>query len=201
MAAAGTPIRVPVAVACRVLGRSTQGYYQWLRDPVSQRDWDDAHLIDVLREIHADDPTLGYRFLSDELADQGSTASENRVWRLVLLAGLQASHHRRRGKGNKPGPAVHDDLLGVVDDKGRVTHDFSTVATGPDQVWLPRITEHWTAGEGKLYLCAVKDCWSNKIVGYSIDTRMKSELAAAALRNAIILRAPVGTIVHSDRGS
>ena len=201
MAAAGTPIRVPVAVACRVLGRSTQGYYQWLRDPVSQRDWDDAHLIDVLREIHADDPTLGYRFLSDELADQGSTASENRVWRLALIAGLQASHHRRRGKGNKPGPAVHDDLLGVVDDKGRVTHDFSTVATGPDQVWLTDITEHWTAGEGKLYLCAVKDCWSNKIVGYSIDARMKSELAAAALRNAIILRAPVGTIVHSDRGS
>ena len=76
MAAAGAPIRVPVAVACRVLGRSTQGYYKWLRDPVPQRDWDDAHLIDVLREIHADDPTLGYRFLADELADQGATASD-----------------------------------------------------------------------------------------------------------------------------
>ncbi|GAA1122564.1 hypothetical protein GCM10009582_19650 [Arthrobacter flavus] len=201
MAAAGAPIRVPVAVACRVLGRSTQGYYKWLQDPVSQRDWDDAHLIEVLREIHADDPTLGYRFLADELADHGATASENRVWRLALIGGLQASHHRRRGKGNKPGPAVHDDLLGNVDDKGRVTHDFGSVATGPDQVWLTDITEHWTAGEGKLYLCAVKDCWSNKIVGYSIDTRMTSELAAAALRNAITLRAPAGTIVHSDRGS
>ena len=126
---------------------------------------------------------------------------KNRVWRLALFLGLQASHHRRRGKGNKPGPAVHDDLLGVVDDNGGVTYDFSTIATGSDQVWLTDITEHWTAGEGKLYLYAVKDCWSNKIVGYSIDTRMKSELAAAALQNAIILRAPVGTIVHSDRSS
>lgn len=50
-----------------------------LRKPVSRRDWDDAHLIDVLRELHADDPTLGYRILADELSDQGSTASENRV--------------------------------------------------------------------------------------------------------------------------
>ncbi len=54
---------------------------------------------------------------------------------------------------------------------------------------------------GKLYLCAVKDCYSNKIVGYSIDSRMKSALAASALRNAIALRYPAGTICHSDRGS
>ena len=59
MAATGAPIRVPVAVACRLLGLSTQGYYKWLRSPVSQRDWDDAHAIDQLREIHDDDPTLG----------------------------------------------------------------------------------------------------------------------------------------------
>ena len=67
MAATGPPIRVPVAVACRVLGLSTQGYYKWLKDPVCQRDWDDAHLIDVLYDLHADDATLGYRFLTDEL--------------------------------------------------------------------------------------------------------------------------------------
>ena len=198
MAAAGAPIRVPVAVACRVLGLSRQGYYQWLKDPVSQRDWDDAHLINVVLELHADDPTLGYRFLTDELADVGITASENRVWRLCSTAGIFASHHRRKGKAGKPGPPVHDDLLAVVDEKGRVRHEFT--ATVPNQVWLTDITEHWTA-EGKLYLCAIKDCYSNKIVGYSIDSRMKSSLAAAALRNAIALRSPAGTICHSDRGS
>jgi len=78
MAATGAPIRVPVAVACGVLGLSRQGYYQWLKDPVSQRDWDDAHAIDALHQIHEDDPTLGYRFLTDELGDAGITASENR---------------------------------------------------------------------------------------------------------------------------
>ncbi|TSD65783.1 transposase [Aeromicrobium piscarium] len=95
MAAAGAPVRVPVAVACRVLGLSPQGYYQWLKDPVSQRDYDDAHLIDVLLEVHADDPTLGYRFLTDELADEhGITVGENRVHRLCQVAGITASHHK-----------------------------------------------------------------------------------------------------------
>jgi len=62
---------------------------------------------------------------------------------------------------------------------------------------LTDITEHPTA-EGKLYLCAVKDCYANKIVGYSIDSRMKSPLAASAIRNAISLRTPAGTIVGSS---
>ena len=198
MAAAGAPIRVPVAVACRVLGLSTQGYYKWLTEPLCQRDWDDAHAINTLHEIHDDDPTLGYRFLTDELADAGITAGENRVARLCQMAGIAASHHRKKGKAGRPGPAVHDDLLARVDERGRVRHGFT--ATAPNQIWLTDITEHRT-GEGKLYLCAVKDCFSNKIVGYSIDTRMKSSLAVAALRNAIILRDPQGTIVHSDRGS
>jgi putative transposase len=196
----GARIRVPVAVACRVLGLSTQGYYKWLKAPVSQRDWDDAHVINVLLGIHEDDPTLGYRFLTDELADAGTIASENRVWRLASIAGVFASHHRRRGKAGKPGPAVHDDLLATVDEHGRVTHDFVGAATGPNQVWLTDISEHPTR-EGKLYLCAVKDVYSNKIVGYSIDSRMKSALAASAIRNAIALRTPAGTICHSDRGS
>jgi len=195
MAATGAPFRVPVAVACRVLVLSPQGYYKWLQEPVSQRDWDDAHAVNVLREIHQDDPTLGYRFLTDELADAGIVASENRVWRLCSIAGVFASHHRRRARAGKPGPPVHDDLLATVDEKGRVTHTFT--ASAPNQVWLTDITEHPTR-EGKLYLCAVKDVYSNKIVGYSIDSRIKSALAASALRNAIALRSPAGTICHSE---
>jgi putative transposase len=133
---------VPVAVACRVLGYSTQAYYKWLKDPVSQRDWDDAHVIDVLLILHEDDPTLGYRFLTDELGDEGITASENRVWRLCSTAGIFASHARKKAKAGKPGPPVHDDLLAAVDDKGRVTHDFT--ASRPNEKWLMDITEHWT---------------------------------------------------------
>ncbi|CAM5674139.1 hypothetical protein SCANM63S_09375 [Streptomyces canarius] len=66
---------------------------------------------------------------------------------------------------------------------------------------MPTLTEHAT-GEGKLYLCAIKDAFSNRIVGYSIDARMKSRLAVAVLDNAVARRGDVdGCILHSDRGS
>jgi len=198
MAATGARIRVPVAVACRVLGFSTQGYYQWLKAPIYQRDWDDAHLINAALDIHADDPGYGYRFIADELAEHGIAASENRVWRLCSAQRIFSLHAKKRGLHRKPGPPVHDDLLKVTDKHGRPTRDFTAAA--PNTKWLTDITEHPT-GEGKLYLCAVKDCYSNKIVGYSIDARMKSSLAVSAIRNAISLRSPVGTILHSDRGS
>ena len=66
-------------------------------------------------------------------------------------------------------------------------------------MWLTDITEHPT-GEGKLYLCAIKDVYSGRIVGYSIDSRMKASLAVTALERDR-LRNPAGTVVHSDRGS
>jgi transposase InsO family protein len=198
MAATGAPIRVPVAVALRVLGLSRQGYYQWLNDPVSQRDWDDAHLIDKLYDLHTDDATLGYRFLTDELdLEHGIIVGENRVHRLCRIAGITASHHKKRSKAGSTGPAPHDDLLAVVDVHGVVRHEF--LADGRDKVWLWDISEHPTR-EGKLYICAIKDVWSNRIVGYSIDSYMRSSLARAAMRNAIALRSPAGTICHSDRG-
>ena len=62
---------IPVAVTCRVLGFSKQAFYQWEADPVTQRDWDDAHLINAALDIHHDDPAFGYRFIADELADRG----------------------------------------------------------------------------------------------------------------------------------
>ncbi|MFP3581649.1 IS3 family transposase, partial [Arthrobacter sp. SIMBA_036] len=97
------------------------------------------------------------------------------------------------------GPPVHDDLCAVTDSKGRTRHEFT--AEGPNQLWLSDITEHATA-EGKLYLCAVKDVYSNRIVGYSIDSRMKSRLALAALNSAVARRGDVaGCILHTDRGS
>ena len=90
----------------------------------------------------------------------------------------------------RPGPAVHDDL---------VLRDFT--ADRPNQLWLTDITEPRT-GQGKLYLCAVKDVFAGKIVGYSIDSRMTSRLAVNALNNAVALRGNVaGCVVHSDRGS
>ncbi|MCW2904270.1 MAG: Transposase [Streptosporangiaceae bacterium] len=63
--------KIPVAVTCRVLGFSAQAFDKWAANPVSQRDWDDAHLINAALDIHADDPAFGYRFIADELRGAG----------------------------------------------------------------------------------------------------------------------------------
>ncbi|MEO5316931.1 IS3 family transposase [Pseudarthrobacter sp. AG30] len=180
---------VPVAVTCRVLGFSKQGYYRWRASPVTERDWVDAHLVNAALDIHTDDPAFGYRFIADELPEKGIVAGENRVQRLCRDHGIWSVFSKKRGLNRRPGPPVHDDL---------VDRDFTAAA--PNELWLTDITEHPTA-EGKLYLCAVKDVYSGRIVGYSMDSRMKSSLAVAALENAVRSRRPAGTVVHSDRGS
>jgi putative transposase len=180
---------IPIAVTCRVLGFSKQAFYQWKADPVSQRDWDDAHLINAAIDIHHDDPEFGYRFIADELPGRGVKASRNRVSRLCTQQRLWSVHAKKRGLSHKPGPPVHDDL---------VERSFTADAT--NRLWLTDITEHPT-GEGKLYLCAVKDACSKRIVGYSMADRMTSQLAVDALNNAALRRKPRQTVVHSDRGS
>jgi transposase InsO family protein len=181
---------IPVAVTCRVLGFSKQAYYKWRKNPVSSRVWSDAHLVEAARRIHADDPEFGYRFITDELeAEYGIRASENRVQRLCRQHGIYSVLARRKRRGGKPAPAVHDDL---------VRRDFG--AMRPDELWYADITEHSTE-EGRLYLCAIKDACSGRVVGYSMDERMKASLAVAALQNAVAIRCPQGTVVHSDRGS
>ncbi|MEU0946615.1 IS3 family transposase [Streptomyces canus] len=137
----------------------------------------------------------------DDGAKPGTTSQESaelrEARRPIKLLEQENEHNRwwsvfgkKRGKSKKAGPPVHDDL---------VSRDFT--ASGPNRLWLADITEHAT-GEGKLYLCAVKDVFSNRIVGYSIDERMKSRLAVTALDNAVARRGQVdGCILHSDRGS
>ncbi len=181
---------IPVVVTCRVLGFTPQAFYKWRARPVPRRDWDDAHLVDAARDLHDDDPVFGYRFIADELVqERGIQASENRVQRLCSAHGIFSVLARKRDRRAKPGEPVHDDL---------VQRAFG--ARAPNELWFTDITQHPTA-EGKLYLCAVKDAFSGRIVGYSMDDRMKASLAVAALRNAIGLRAPSGPVVHSDRGS
>jgi putative transposase len=187
LAAEGFPVRL----TCGVLGFSAQAFYKWRARPCSDRDYADARLTNALVDLHGDDPEFGYRFLTDELEAAGHTVGERRVWRLCRDQRLWSTTTRkgRRGAGKTPGPAVHDDL---------VQRNFT--AERPDQIWLTDITEHPTV-EGKLYCCAIKDVFSNRIVGYSIADRMTAGLAVAALRAAIARRQPTGTVVvHSDRG-
>jgi putative transposase len=187
LAAEGFPVRL----TCGVLGFSTQAFYKWAADPICQRDLDDAHLTNAIVDIHADDPEFGYRFIADELERDGHQVGESRVHRLCREHRIWSTTTKKGRRTTKTsGPAVHDDL---------VQRNFS--ALGPDLVWLTDITEHPTTSEGKLYACAVKDVFSNRIVGYAVSDRMTADLAVRALRSAVARRRPRGTVVvHSDRG-
>lgn len=186
---------IPVTVRCPVLKISGQPYYRWLEYPVSNRQRVQAHRLNALIDAHTEDPEFGYRFLTDEAADAGQLMSERTAWALCHAQGVFSVISKRcKGKGTRPGPPAHDDLLQRV-----------FTASEPNQVWVTDITEHRT-GEGKLYLCTIKDLCGNRIVGYSRGSRMKASLAVAALNNAVTNRVrtgqPVtGCIVHSDRGS
>lgn len=190
LAATSAPVRVPVAVTCRVLGFSTQAYYKWKKKPVCARQEEEQHLISILKVLHEKDPEGGYRVLADDLTDLGYSVSERRVWRLCHITGIRSTITTRKRKYTVAGPPAHDDL---VNRKFRTDH--------PNRLWLGDITEHPTK-EGKLYLCAFKDTCSNEIVGYSMDSTMTADLAVNALKMALSHRGhPTGVVVHTDRGS
>jgi len=167
---------------------------------VTDADWVAAHRANALFDAHVDDPEFGYRYLHEEAADAGQVMTERTAWAICSKQGWWSVFGKKRTRGGKkPRPPVHDDRCAVVDKHGVTRHVFT--AAGPNQLWLGDITEHWT-GEGKLYLCAVKDVYSNRIVGYSIDSRMKSGLTVAALNSAVARRGDVaGCVLHTDRGS
>ncbi len=183
---------IPVAVTCRVLKLARQPYYRWLANPVTESELVQAYRANALFDAHADDPEFGYRFLADEAADAGQVMAERTAWRICSTNGWFSTFGKKpkRGKGRKVGPPVHDDL---------VQRDFT--AAGANELWLADISEHRTL-EGKLYVCAIKDVFSNRIVGYSIDSRMKSAIAVNALNSAVARRGDVaGCVLHSNRGS
>jgi transposase InsO family protein len=188
---------IPVAVTCRVLKLARQPYYRWLASPVTARELAQAYLADAVFDAHRDDPEFGYRLLADQAREAGLEGCDRTVWRICTANGWWSVFGKKRGtNGRKPGPPAHDDL---------VRRDFT--APAPNRLWLTDITEHPT-GEGKLYLCAIKDVFSGRIVGYSIRDRMKARLAVDALASAVARRSGdtrnggvAGCVVHSDRGS
>lgn len=182
---------IPVAVTCRVLKLSRQPYCRWRRQQVSTAELDEAYRANALIDAHRDDPEFGYRFLVEEAAAAGEVMCERTAWRICRDDQWWSVFGKKRGKnGRGPGPPVHDDLVQRV---------FSADAV--NQLWLTDITGHRTE-DGKLYLCAVKDVFAGRIVGYSMSDRMEARLAVNALENAVSRRGDVaGCVVHSDRGS
>jgi putative transposase len=185
-------------VACRVLGVSRSGYYDWLGRPASPRAQENVHLLKLIEQIHVESrETYGSPRVHAELTlGLGLSVNLKRVARLMRHAGIQGLYRRRR-RGctvRNPGAAPSADL---------VNRDFAV--TEPNRLWVTDITEHPTA-EGTLYCAAVMDAYSRLIVGWSIAAHMRTELVTDALGMAIIRRQPdkqhddEQTILHSDHG-
>ena len=198
------PIRVPVTVTCRVLKLCRAQYYRWLTAPVTSAEVRWAYRANALFDAHRDDPAFGYRYCREEAGEAGQCMSVRTAWAICSSNTWWSVFAKKRAGRPRPGPPMHEDRLATLDATGRTRHDFTT-AGAVNTVWLTDITEHVT-NEGKLYLCAIKDACSGRIIGYCIDSRMTSKLAVTALDSAVSRRAAGGTdvagcIVHSDRGS
>jgi len=183
----------PVTRMCKVLNVSPSGYYAWRKRPVSAREMANRQLVEKIKAVHAEShETYGSPRIYHELKDQGVACSENRVARLMRLHDIRAKQNKRykvTTKRNKAHP-IAPNLL---------NRDF--VADRPDHKWLADIT-YIPTQEGWLYLAAILDLYSRRIVGWAMAERLISALTVDALKMAIRQRQPgPGLIHHSDQGS
>ena len=185
---------VAVSRACELLNVSSSGYYEWASRPPSDRALSDAWLTEKIREIHeANRHVYGAPRIHAELRmTYGINVGRKRVERLMREAGLSGLVPKKRGRTtvSVPGVRVADDL---------VKRQFRPDA--PDVLWLADFT-YLRTWEGWLYLAAVQDAYSRRIVGWSMADHMRTELVADALTMAVSRRRPdPGLIHHSDQGS
>ena len=183
----------PVAVLCKVLGVSRSGFYSREERGPSTRLVGDEKLAVQIAAIHkASGNTYGSPRVHDELADAGVFVSRKRVARLMAELGLE-SVRKRRFKATTDSNHALPVAKNVLDRKFEVD--------APDIAWVTDITYVWTS-EGWLYLAAILDLFSRRVVGFAMSERIDRALVLEALRVAVGRRLPnAGLVHHSDRGS
>jgi putative transposase len=179
---------------CRLLEVSHSGFYDWCGRGPSQRDKDDERLTARIRcSFLESDKTYGAPRVWRDMYDLGERCSEHRVARLMRLAHLQA-RAKRRGKpsdlGVRPEHLIAKNIL-----------DRQFEATAPNQRWVADFTYIWTT-EGWLFLAAVIDLYSRRVIGWSMSSTMNAQLVIDALMMALWRRGkPSALLHHSDQGS
>ncbi len=186
--------RWPVRLMCRVLEVSASGYYAWRKRPESARARANRVLLADLRRLHAEHHgRYGSPRMHAALRAEGRTASRGRVARLMRR------HKMRALAGRRFRPCTTDSRHHLSIAPNLLKQEFA--APAPNRVWLADITFIAT-GEGWLYLAAVLDLATRKIVGWSMRDHMRTELPLAVLMMAAQRQRPTeGLICHSDRGS
>lgn len=182
-----------IKLMCRVLGVSRSGYHAWATRPPSARALEDEQLTERITRIHkARRRVYGAPRIQLDLAEENIHVGTKRVARLMRKAGISGLQQKKWKSTTirVPGVRVADDLL---------DRDFS--AGAPNQRWVADIT-YLRTWEGWLYLVAVQDLYSRRIVGWSIADHMRAELVVDALQMALAHRQPApGLTFHSDQGS
>ena len=182
-----------LVMMCRLLEVKRSTYYAWRRRPESRRAKVDRRLqLEIEVCYKASDRSYGSPRVHQDLQELGIRCGRKRVARLMRENGIRAKQARRYkvttdSDHNHP---VADNLL-----------DRQFDVDGPDRVWTADITYIWTR-EGWLYLAAILDLFSRRVVGWSMSNRVDGQLVLGALRKAQKRRRPqVGLLHHSDRGS
>ena len=183
-----------ITTLCRVLGVSRSGFHAWQARRPSARQLEDARLTERITEIFAKNEKVygSPRIHAELVLADGERLGRKRVERLMKAAGITALQPRRRGKTTirVPGVRVAEDLV-----------DRAFLASAPNRLWVADIT-YLRTWEGWLYLVAVQDVFSRRIVGWAMDNHMRTELVLDALNMALAQRRPErGLIWHSDQGS
>ncbi len=183
----------PISLLCEVLGVSRSGFHGWERRGPSPRARSDAWLLGRIRRIHERTRGVyGAPRVHAQLRHEGVRVGRKRVERLMRHAGLSGLINRKRGKTTirVPGVRTAPDL---------VERDFAPTAA--DRLWCSDIT-YVRTWEGWLYLAAVMDCYSRRIVGWAMADHLRAELVVEALEMAVARRRPgPGLVHHSDAGS
>jgi len=183
----------PVTILCDVLGVSPAGYYAWRARPESRRAAADRELVEDIRRVHRDTRgRYGSPRIHVELKAQGRGVSRGRIERLMRHHGIRAimaRPRRVRTTDSRHGLPIAPNLLG---------RNF--FAAAPNRIWLADIT-YIETDQGWLYLAAVMDLYSRRIVGWAMADHLRADLPLAALTMAVSAQRPgAGLIHHSDRG-
>ena len=187
--------RWPIIVMCRVLEVTRAAFSKWLNRQPSATDQNQKQIVNEIKRIHALPRYRDYGSprMHSELLAHGVACSLNTVAKLMRHAEVRAC--------NAPKFRVHttNSQHDLPIAPNRLNQQFT--ASQPNSVWLSDFT-YIPTQEGFTYLCAVQDLCSRRIVGWAVSRSIDSQLALAALNQAIALRDPgAGLIVHSDRGS
>jgi putative transposase len=177
---------------CHTMAVHPSGYYAWKREPQSARCKEDERLAGMIKQSWLESGGVyGYRKITLDLRDLGERCGKHRVYRLMKQAHLRAQIGYRRRAGRYGPPAVIAP--------NQLAQNFDVEA--PNQAWVSDIT-YIRTHEGWLYLAVVLDLFSRQVIGWSMRSRIDSELAINALLMAVWRRNPKEqVIVHSDQGS